>query len=489
MKKAFALLLSLLMLSTLLLIPVCANSAQTHWSGVDSTGALVVGEDCPIEVTSELLTLYISEFPESYYNDSESFLAYTGRVTAEYTLYNPSDYTVTAKLLFPFGEQPSYAPYMYDGETDSYLTADDTDKYDITLNGESIAKVVRYSVNADVATSLPSISDDYITDEFFVPEMTVTTYTYMVGGADKEGQIDDVTFRSAVAAFEWDGGDGRSRIYIPGSTAYRAHNGGDPRIGCWVKNGDVLTVTVFGEPLEEPVEWKCYENGTDSAAVIDGSVALINTETATLEDFALSEWKESTGVKPIDWYNAVIACLRVTMGKDLDNTVQPFAITTERFASDLIRWYEYEITIAPGESVVNSVTAPLYPEINMSYDPDLYSYTYLLSPALTWKSFGKLDIVINTPYYITESSLDEFTRTESGYTMSLDGLPDKELQLSLCTDENPTSAKDRVSTIEILFIAAVIAILLIGLTIIAVAIVAIVFLTRLLIRAIKRNRF
>ena len=114
MKKAFALILSVLMLSTLLFIPVGANSAQTHWSGVDSTGALVVGEDCPIEVTSELLTLYISEFPESYYNDSESFLAYTGRVTAEYTLYNPSDYTVTAKLLFPFGELPSYAPYFYE---------------------------------------------------------------------------------------------------------------------------------------------------------------------------------------------------------------------------------------------------------------------------------------------------------------------------------------------------------------------------------------
>lgn len=489
MKKAFALILSVLMLSTLLFIPVGANSAQTHWSGVDSTGALVVGEDCPIEVTSELLTLYISEFPESYYNDSESFLAYTGRVTAEYTLYNPSDYTVTAKLLFPFGELPSYAPYFYDDATGDYLTADDTDKYAITLNGEPIETVLRYSVNADAATALPSISDNYITDEFFTPEMTVTTYTYMVGGADKEGQIDDVTFRSAVAAFEWDGGDGKSRIYIPGSTAYRAQNGGDPRIGCWVKNGDVLTVTVFGEPLDEPVEWKCYENGTAEAAVIDGSVALVNTETVTLEEFALAEWKSSTGVQAIDWYNAVIACLKVTMGKDLDNTVQPFAITTERFASNLIRWYEYEITVAPGESVVNSVTAPLYPEINMSYDPDLYSYTYLLSPALTWKSFGKLDIVINTPYYITESSLGEFTRTESGYTMSLDGLPDKELQLSLCSAENPQSTKDRVSTLEILFIVALITLLLIGTAIIVVAIVAIVVLTKWLIKAIKRSRF
>jgi len=43
----------------------------------------------------------VQEFPRNYYSTAEEFLAYTGHVTAEYTFYNPADYTVTATLVFP----------------------------------------------------------------------------------------------------------------------------------------------------------------------------------------------------------------------------------------------------------------------------------------------------------------------------------------------------------------------------------------------------
>ena len=85
--------------------PAYANSAQRHWSGTDVTGAVVTGEDCPIVVERELLTFDVQEFPEQYYPDTDSFLAYTGKVTAEYTFRNPADYTVTATLVFPFGTE------------------------------------------------------------------------------------------------------------------------------------------------------------------------------------------------------------------------------------------------------------------------------------------------------------------------------------------------------------------------------------------------
>lgn len=74
----------------------------------------------------------------------------------------------------------------------------------------------------------------------------------------------------------------------------------------------------------------------------------------------------------------------------------------------------------------------------MRYEPDVFGYTYLLSPARTWKSFGELEIVINTPYYVSSCSIDGFTKTESGYTIKLDRLPDGELTFNLSTAENPT---------------------------------------------------
>ena len=91
--------------------PVYANSAQMHFSGTDATGAIINEVRSPIVVESELLTFDIQEFPQNYYHDDEedAFLAYTGKVTAQYTFHNPASYDVTATLVFPFGNAPSYA--------------------------------------------------------------------------------------------------------------------------------------------------------------------------------------------------------------------------------------------------------------------------------------------------------------------------------------------------------------------------------------------
>ena len=102
-----------------------------------------------------------------------------------------------------------------------------------------------------------------------------------------------------------------------------------------------------------------------------------------------------------------------------------------------MRWYEYEITLDPGERIVNAVTAPIYPAIDENWEPALHEYTYLLSPAKKWAEFGTLDIVINTPYHITDSALGEFTETQNGYQQSFTGLPDGELSFTLCSADNP----------------------------------------------------
>ena len=100
-KRYLSLSIVLLLMLSLLTVSVSANSAQTHWEGVDSAGAMVREDDSPIIVEKELLTFDIQAFPENYYRDLESYLAYSGKVTAEYSFYNPADYAVSATLLFP----------------------------------------------------------------------------------------------------------------------------------------------------------------------------------------------------------------------------------------------------------------------------------------------------------------------------------------------------------------------------------------------------
>lgn len=111
--------------------------------------------------------------------------------------------------------------------------------------------------------------------------------------------------------------------------------------------------------------------------------------------------------------------------------------------------------------------------IDLRYEPDEFGYTDLLSSAKTWKSFGELEIVINTPYYISSSSIDGFTKTETGYTMKLDGLPEVELTFNLSTSENPTKPVSMYQIALIVHIAIIVgvALLIIGGIVVAVVLI------------------
>lgn len=96
-KRCLSLSIVLLLMFSLLAVPASANSAQTQWRGTDATGAIVTVDDCPIIVERELLTFDVGQFPDSYYQQVNEYLAYSGSVSAEYTFYNPADYTVDAR--------------------------------------------------------------------------------------------------------------------------------------------------------------------------------------------------------------------------------------------------------------------------------------------------------------------------------------------------------------------------------------------------------
>lgn len=420
-----------------------ANSAQTNWSGVDQAGLVIKEGDSPIVVESEVLTLDLLEFPKNYYDGAEDFLSYTGKVSAEYTFYNPSDYTVTATLLFPFGKLPDYAN-DYDEQSQSSIPYVDTKKYDITLDGKAVTKNIRYSLDVsawfDLSKALERLSDRYIVDDFYKPNTTVTKYVYVVGGENKEGVIDENKYRAATIAFDYDGGDGNTKIYFPSSSGFKTLNKGGARFSKWAQNGDEVIVYAIGTPLNEPFEFKCYENGAvEDKKVIDGIVSLTKTQTLSFEEFALENWTEDLGVSKIDWYNAVVCTFTDSskVNPKYNFVDSDFSESALRFRSGLMRWYEYQIVMPPKTKLKNVVTAPIYPDINLNYNPSVFSYTYLLSPAKTWKSFGSLDIIINTPYYISNSSIDGFSKTQNGYEISLPTLPNTELAFNLSTSENP----------------------------------------------------
>ena len=132
-----------------------------------------------------------------------------------------------------------------------------------------------------------------------------------------------------------------------------------------------------------------------------------------------------------------------------------------------MRWYEYTLSLEPGQTLTNTVTAPLYPAIDAGYTPSIYTYTYLLSPAKTWVQFGELKIVVNTPYYMTENNQSSFSKTEKGYELTLPGLPEEELTFTLSESEHPRPPKLSIP----LKVAGLAGFVLIGGGVIAVALI------------------
>lgn len=189
-KKILSALLIAVLLLSIFRLETFANSARRLWEGVSMTGAVVADRNCPVEIENEKLTFDISEFPNNYYEKEDDFLAYSGRVTAEYTFYNPADYNVTAKLVFPFGSYPSYEPHEYNENTGMLEYSDDTDKYGIWVNGEEIAHEIRHTLSDigdfDINKDMSLIKDDFIKDGFYTPALTVTKYTYEMSGINKE---------------------------------------------------------------------------------------------------------------------------------------------------------------------------------------------------------------------------------------------------------------------------------------------------------------
>ena len=273
---------------------------------------------------------------------------------------------------------------------------------------------------------LPKLADSYICDSFFVPDMPVRVQRYSVTGIDKE-------YGAATAAFVINADSAKTRVLCEKQTGGARLKKGS-QASCWVQNGDTITVYIFGELPKEELIWTLYENGA-CEKVIEGTVSSEFSE-MTFKDYALRGYDENSGILESDWYNAQVELLR--LGSEIwgNGLVQ-----IEAGVFSLMRWYEYTITLEPGQTLKNAVTAPLYPAIDADYTPSIYAYTYLLSPAKTWTQFGELDITVNTPYYMTECGIDGFTRTDSGYALTLPGLPEGELTFTLSEAERPQPPK------------------------------------------------
>ena len=446
-----------------------ANSGPRRWHGTTASGVTYTDADCPLQVEKEVLTFDLSEFPSN--NGSlQEYLEYSGQVTADYTFKNPTENEITATLAFPFGREPSYAP-SYDSEGNRVNDVD-TEKYTVKIDGADAHPTLRHTLcydGFDFDNDVKRIRDDFATDDFYKTDLPVYKYTFTVT-ADKKEEF------YSVAEIPFD----KTKIKIASYNYDVAETDGGLNI-TWYHQTTASTVfyAIGGEIDISEIQWKFYRekyrfvlfgNSYYEKININNENVNVNvtlSEQVTFKDFALSERQTDSAISEVDYYNGVVdylnklswrKVLRVNCG--------------ESFEYYAMRWYVYDMTVAAGQTVQNSVTVPVYPTINGAYASNIYRYEYYLSPAAKWASFGEIEIIIDTPNYLVGDG-EDFTKTDDGYKYTASGLPQGELEFSLSAVEDPYSGN--FNGTAILFTILLVFAVLIALAIVGVGIWAIVY--------------
>lgn len=428
MKKktcAFSVLLifvAIITIATVLVFPervADANSVQRYFEGIDSSGAIVTMENCPVVVDKEDLDFYI------YYQDksnSQGQYEQFGSVCATYTFRNPSENTINMDVVFPYG---------YKDENKS-----DKDDCSVSVDGAQIAWRTRYThidyYPFDIERDLSSLSDDFVQDSFFATTQKVYKYTYSVSGT---AQGLDLTFeydrnwaRKVVCDFRSQREGNKQQIVM--STA------GKPQLVFYVVGEDLdiaaCDVTVIGG-----------QKG--------GHLSLVSRQEQTFGDeLAYINRHEDSDVLDIDWYNALSNTLKSLRDRTVIN---PLEFVISRYPEfSLFRWCQYTLSIAPGQTIVNSVTVPLFPARNERYIPAVYEFIYYLSPATTWAGFKDLTVNIHTDGYLLNYAIKGFAKTDGGYTYHSDKLPDGELTFKICSEETQKSRNSGFIFFVIIFL-------------------------------------
>lgn len=448
---------AIIIIATVLVLPervADANSVQRYFEGIDSSGAIVTMENCPVVVDKEDLDFYI------YYqgkSNSQGQYEQFGSVCATYTFRNPSENTINMDVVFPYG---------YKDENKS-----DKDDCSVSVDGAQIAWRTRYThidyYPFDIERDLSSLSDDFVQDSFFATTQKVYKYTYSVSGT---AQGLDLTFeydrnwaRKVVCDFHSQREGNKQQIVM--STA------GKPQLVFYVVGEDLdiaaCDVTVIGG-----------QKG--------GHLSLVSRQEQTFGDeLAYVNRPADSDVLDIDWYNALSNTLKSLRDRTVIN---PLEFVISRYPEfSLFRWCQYTLSIAPGQTIVNSVTVPLFPARNERYIPAVYEFIYYLSPATTWAGFKDLTVNIHTDGYLLNYAIKGFAKTDGGYTYHSDTLPEGELTFKICSEETQKSRNSGLIFFVIIFLY-ILAIVL-GLTVGAPLVVFSITITIIaIVKSVKKKK-
>lgn len=315
-------------------------------------------------------------------------------VVMDYTFHNPTGEPITLTLTLPAGQDPGYAGSV-EYQTGKDWFAAHRHLYTASANDQPLDLTLRLTGN-----DIPPVEEDQWSVGTFNSEIPVTLFTYTV--SDLDGRADAIALVRAsglgnsVATLE----NGQYAVVIDAAT----------KQDILVSLGQQITLCVFGDATGFQPSWTFYTDYTWQEP-LTGTTELVSTQQMTIQEYAAQCFGAASGISSSDY-----ALLLATQLHHCTTYNSSFVDTSFPQAR---RWFRYELTLEPGETVVNTVTLPLYPDsliTNMSKEAFI-CHIDLLSLRIAQPQTGPV-ITLNTPYELTESAV-EYTATENSYTLDL----------------------------------------------------------------------
>lgn len=428
MKKIFTLVLAnlFLVLGVFSFKPaksVSANSAQHYWNVTNATGGPTTTDgESPIVVEKENLSFYLDD--ETGISDAPTTEIYDSYVNAEYTFYNPSNDNIHAHLVFPMGNLPRYLS-----------KTDNLSGYSISANGTNVNYKLRctfkpYYNDFNLEEDMALLRNQKVEDPHYNSQLPVYKYTYTFST-----DFDD-PHRSYVLHIDHD----IKKLNIISELYPHTLEDNFKEFHLYEKE---ISIYVIGEDYAVENNTHIYERDYDER--IETSISYeVTKKTYNFDDLIYHYYDEK--YDKTDYYNAVQDYLDTFSEEGRID-----ALNVLNLNYDLLRWYDYELDFAPKSRVVNSVNAPMYPEVDYGYSSPLYTFKYLLTPASTWADFKDLQIKIYTKQYLISSEFT-FKPIDGGYEVHFDELPTKDLEFTTCIEENPRRIVNVAWTIFGIFI-------------------------------------
>ena len=399
-------------------------------NGQQLGGAICVKGNGALSVKSGEISFDIPSFPGKLKNGQTSLDDYATTVTTRYELFNEYSTPSTATLIYPLGIYPEYAitdDWLPDYGSDNFSVGYDEESAELTLR-HTFVKIDEYGPK--YAEDLYALPDEAISEDLlFSLDSKATLYTYTVTGTDGKCSI-----RANIKDKSW-----KSIAIVDNYSSY--YDDQDKEISVDIPldipgEGNTFNMWVIGDKLPEEDVWFTVfgldeEDGKLSNGEYISGCTLQREEikTVTLREMVLSYRTEDSEVTEADHLKAVVEAIDYKWRYCKELIDEEMLRNPQKYC---MRWYQLKVTVPAGESTFCQFTAPIYPTIEDDYTTDIYTYNYTLSRERKLNFFGGLTVSVTTPYELLEdTAFPKLTKTENGYSATLEKLPNGDISFSL----------------------------------------------------------